>query len=235
VEAVGYFSAMKSVVVVDTQEGYNKWSETYDTTGNPLVALEDHVLHDLLGPIAGLRVVDLGCGTGRNVRKLFDWGATVTGVDFSEGMLQKARAAVRGADFVQHDLNKRLPFADDSFDLVLSSLVIEHIQNLTPLFIEMGRICAKGGRIVISDLHPAMHLKDAQAQFTDKATGADIRPRGFPHTMSEYMLAIRDSGLQLEDVKEFAGNAGLAERFPKMEKYIGWPMLVVFKLRAAVN
>jgi ubiquinone/menaquinone biosynthesis C-methylase UbiE len=220
------------IIEVETKEGYDLWAPTYDMNGNPLVALEDFALNKFLGDVRGLRAIDLGCGTGRNSLKLHDLGAEVEGADFSAGMLARARASAEGRNisFRQCDLTQPLPYPDRTFDLVVSSLVVEHIQDLTSVFKEMGRICRTGGRILVSDLHPAMMLKDSRAQFTDHQSGRDIRPRGFAHSMSEYILAIRDSGLQVKDVAEHSGSAELAKKFPKMQKFVDWPMLVVFSL-----
>ena len=93
------------VIEVDTQEGYDQWSLTYDSTGNPLVAIEDRAINELLGDINGKKIIDLGCGTGRNSRKLRNLGAEVTGADFSEGMLGKAKELSRGLgiNFIQQD------------------------------------------------------------------------------------------------------------------------------------
>jgi ubiquinone/menaquinone biosynthesis C-methylase UbiE len=221
------------IIEVDTRQGYNRWSETYDTTGNPLVAIEEIALTEMLGSIRGLKAVDLGCGTGRNTQKLQALGARVTGVDFSEGMLAKAREASPGSSiqYHQHDLNEPLPFSDNSFDLVLCSLVLEHVEKLGPVLSEMKRIVKQTGFIFISDLHPAMRLKSAQAQFTDHATGEDVRPIGYVHSLSDYVLSITKTGLTIEDMREFDGRSDLVEKFPKMAKYVGWPMLVTFKLR----
>lgn len=65
----------KEVVEVDTREGYDQLSATYDATGNPLVAMEDRALSELLGDVRGLKAIDLGCGTGHNSRKLHSMGA----------------------------------------------------------------------------------------------------------------------------------------------------------------
>lgn len=221
------------IAEIDTRAGYNLWAETYDTSGNPLVAIEEFALDEVLGPLAGRKAIDLGCGTGRNSRKLAALGAQVTGVDFSEGMLAKAgeNSQRHPIQYIQADLSQPLPFAPQEFDLVLSSLVIEHLENLTAFFRETHRICKPEGKILITDLHPSMRLKDAQAQFSDHATGKDYRPKGYPHEMREYILSIRDAGLEIAEMREYRGLPSLATKVPKMKKYLDWPMLVLFSLR----
>ena len=99
---------------LSTRDGYDRWAEIYDGEGNPLVALEEPEMDRHLGDLAGLEVLDVGCGTGRHALRLAAHGARVTAVDFSQGMLAKARAKP-GAErvrFVEHDLTTRLPFDD---------------------------------------------------------------------------------------------------------------------------
>jgi ubiquinone/menaquinone biosynthesis C-methylase UbiE len=78
------------IEVIDTREGYDRWSEVYDRDGNPLIALEEKYLPEILGEVRGLKVADIGCGTGRHAR-LADAGACVMALDFSTGMMRKAR------------------------------------------------------------------------------------------------------------------------------------------------
>ena len=114
---------------VDPREGYDQWASSYDDEGNPLLALEEPEADKALGDVAGLDVLDAGTGTGRHAIRLAARGARVTAIDFSDGMLAKARAKA-GADrvrFETHDVTRRLPYADASFDRLLSALVLEHV------------------------------------------------------------------------------------------------------------
>src|SRR5213075_671083 len=67
-------------LVLPTREGYDRWAEIYDGDGNPLIALEEPEVDQLLGDVAGLDLVDVGCGTGRHALRLAARGANVTGV-----------------------------------------------------------------------------------------------------------------------------------------------------------
>ena len=89
------------------RDGYDRWARVYDHDANPLPALEGPHVRAALGDVGGCEVLDLGCGTGRHTAWLADAGARVTAVDFSEGMLERARRKVRAAHvrFVVHDVH----------------------------------------------------------------------------------------------------------------------------------
>ena len=218
----------------DIRRGYDRWAAIYDRDGNPLQALEGPVMRAAVGPVRGLAVLDLGCGTGRHALWLAGQGADVTAVDFSAGMLAEARGkpGAEAIRFIVHDLHEPLPFADGAFDLVVSGLVLEHLRELGGFFREARRVLKAAGRAVVSAMHPAMFLRGAQAQFTDPASGEKIRPGSVPHQIGDFVMAAVGAGFRLERVDEYAPDAALAARCPRAAKYVGWPMLVVLRLAA---
>ena len=219
---------------MSVREGYDRWANIYDHDRNPLQALEEPYVREAVGEVRGLTVLDLGCGTGRHTVWLAQSGANVTAVDFSEQMLAQARAkpGVENVRFVIHDLHEPLSFAERSFDLVVSGLVLEHLRDLNPFFAEMHRVLKPGARAVASSMHPAMFLRGTQAQFTDPESGEVIRPGSVPHQISDFIMAALRAGFNLRSVSEHAPDEKLAASFPRAAKYIGWPMLVVLQLTA---
>jgi malonyl-CoA O-methyltransferase len=172
-------------------------------------------------------VRDVGCGTGRHSHRLAARGAEVTGVDFSSGMLAKARSKP-GAErirFVEHDLAKPLPFGDGEFARVVCGLVLDHIEELEGFLRELRRVCARDGWMVLTVMHPAMMLKGVQARFRDPETDEEIRPASHPHVMSDYVMAALRAGLKLEHLGEHAATEELAARVPRAARYVGWPLL----------
>lgn len=218
-------------LVLPTRDGYDLWADVYDTDGNPLVLLEEPHVIRLLGDVRGLRALDVGCGTGRHTVRLAQGGADVIGLDFSEGMLTKARekAGTSAARFMQHDIATRLPFESETFDRVLCCLALDHVVNLRSVFSELGRVCRRDGFLVTSVMHPTLLLKGVQAHFHDSSTGREIRPASARHQVSDYVMAAVEAQLRLDAVSEHAGDRSLADQAPRAERYIGWPMLLVMK------
>jgi SAM-dependent methyltransferase len=120
---------MKRVTAVATHQAEPEWFESWFDSAHyhRLYAHRDQSeadafvdrLIDRLGPAAGARMLDLGCGSGRHARRLAAHGHRVTGIDLSAGSLARARAE-RGpyVRFVQQDM--REPFGRGVFDVVFS-------------------------------------------------------------------------------------------------------------------
>lgn len=226
-------SAADPIHIVPTREGYDRWSSIYDDEGNPLIALEERHLAGLLGDVRGRTMADIGCGTGRHAINLASRGASVTAIDFSEGMLAAARAKP-GADrvrFLQHDLARPLPLPDRAFDRVLCCLVLDHIVDLTGFFGELRRVCREDGFILASVMHPAMMLRGVQARFTDPQTGLEVRPASAPNQICDYIMAAIRSGLAIDHMSEHLADEPLAAVCPRAVKHLGWPLLLMLRLR----
>jgi ubiquinone/menaquinone biosynthesis C-methylase UbiE len=104
-------------------------------------------------------VLDLGSGAGTDslvAAQMVGSEGRVTGMDMTPEMLAKARRAageLRAAnvDFVEGEI-EQLPFADGSFDVVISNGVIDLIPDKDAVFSEIHRVLAAGGRIQIADV-----------------------------------------------------------------------------------
>jgi SAM-dependent methyltransferase len=94
-----------------------------------------------------LRVLDAGCGTGRNVQEYERLGA-VTGVDASAEAVDFCRQ--RGLDGVVRAGMESLPFESDCFDVALSTDVLEHVENDHAALVELRRVVRPGGNLVLT-------------------------------------------------------------------------------------
>ena len=112
---------------------------------------------DLAAPQSGTRALDLCCGTGDLSFALAARGAEVTGLDFSDAMLDVAKARqehsrseIRNLKFFQGDA-MQLPFADASFNLVTIGYGLRNLASCEGGLREMRRVLKSGGRLVVLD------------------------------------------------------------------------------------
>lgn len=140
---------------VSASEGYQLWAPTYDLDPNPLLAAEERAVSPMLCRVAGMRVLDVACGTGRWLERVVRAGATAAaGVDLSRAMLEVARSKpclpgrlVRGDGLL-------LPFRNEAADFVICSFALSHIERLHLIAREIARVARRDGEIWVSDLHP---------------------------------------------------------------------------------
>lgn len=113
----------------------------------------------LAGEVRGRRVLDAGCGSGPLAAELLRRGAVVTGLDASPAMVELARRRL-GDDVPLHvgDLAEPLPFADDSFDDVVASLVLHYLEDWGAPLAELRRVLRPGGRLLLSVNHPTVRV-----------------------------------------------------------------------------
>lgn len=113
-------------------------------------ALENRYALELLQPLKGKKILDLGCGAGETSVYFALQGASVTAVDISEEMLElvKQLADRHGASLTtQHAVAEQLPFKDETFDLVFGNGVLHHVE-FEPTIKELHRVLKAGGKAV---------------------------------------------------------------------------------------
>src|SRR5215216_1985338 len=114
------------------QAAYNEWSETYDTDRNLTRDLDQQVMSEMLANQHFESILEIGCGTGKNTMFLAQIGTRVHALDFSQGMIEKAKEKVNAANvrFEMTDLTQSWPCEARAYDLIVCNLVLEHIEDL---------------------------------------------------------------------------------------------------------
>ena len=220
----------KPTIEMGLGEGYAKWAPDYDSEANALLPLEEPVVLEVMGDVAGKDVLDAACGTGRYALLLAEAGARVAGIDSSEEMLALAR---RKADQLgssvdlRHGDVARLPFPDDSFDLAVCALAFCHLPDIGAAVAELARVLRSGGRLVISDFHPfcllvgwrtALHREEATYWIENHL-----------HLTEEYVGALLDAGFTLTNLRESIVDERAAPILSDedIERFRGYPAVLV--------
>jgi len=191
---------------LEPREAYDRIADGYPAQAhNPLMEMEERAVLELLPPVSGLRVLDIGCGTGRYLLRLGLRGPTqLVGCDVSARMLERARdkgASVSPPPMLVRADVLSLPFAEARFDAVVAGLVLGHVEDLARAVGEIARVLSSGGVAVWSDVHPAGTLSGWVREFRD-ARGERLIVRQFVHLFGDHLAAARAHGLEIEDVRE---------------------------------
>lgn len=186
---------LKKVNLFGVGEGYKNWVSTYDSLPNILIEVEEPVVRGILKKLPRGIALDAGCGTGRYSKFLYSLGYSVTGVDLSEEMLQKARTNSKQISFIRGDLNE-LSIKNGSNDLVISALALTHLPDINQALTELSRVVRIGGHVVISDIHPWLVALGGQADFYDSA-GKYGYVRNYVHWHSAYIQAFQKNNLKI--------------------------------------
>ena len=188
---------------MNIQNAYNEWSEIYDTNANLTRDLDQKVTRDTLGAQHFDSILELGCGTGKNTVFLAQIGEKVHALDFSQGMIEKAKEKVKTENvrFEIADLTQRWHCEDDGYDLITCNLVLEHIENLNYIFAEAARTMQSKGIFFINELHPFKQYLGTKARFerADQTIEVDV----FVHHISDFIDAASTNGLKMVKLIEY--------------------------------
>src|SRR5664279_316683 len=140
---------------LSARRDFSLWSRAYDETPNPMLSLEERFLSPILPPLGELDIVDVGCGTGRWLRRMASQSPrSLSGVDPSPEMLERAQDKVKHkASLLLGDATS-LPMANQSGDIIIASFVASYVANIENFAAEVKRVARPGCQVFISDLHP---------------------------------------------------------------------------------
>jgi ubiquinone/menaquinone biosynthesis C-methylase UbiE len=224
----------KSVV-----EAYNLWSADYDKQPDNLMLYLDARLFSLLisqTNVKGKHIADIGCGTGRHWSAIFDkQPADLTGFDVSGGMLSKLKEKYPAAHthLITDNLFSGVP--DKSYDVIISTLTVAHIEDIEEAMQAWSRLLKSGGEIIITDFHP--HTLAFGGKRTFKYNNSVMAVHNYVHpiyTIKEVLLKNNFSLLTQEEIKI---NESMKPFYTKQnalhvyEKYKGFPVIYGIHLK----
>jgi len=185
---------------------YNAWAHQYDYDINPTRDLDKTVTMESLSNIDFFKVLELGCGSGKNTEWLITKADKLVGLDFSKNMLDQARKKVKTdkVTFINTDLNENWPVNDNSFDLATINLTLEHIETLDHIFNSLFMKLTQGGKCFVCELHPIKQLSGSKARF--EKNGDEIALDVFYHSELEYIESAEKAGFNLIVKKEWYDN-----------------------------
>ncbi|MBI1260605.1 MAG: methyltransferase domain-containing protein [Rhizobiales bacterium] len=192
---------------------YAAWRAS--TLGQVTDAREQNLILDLIGPSAGLRILDVGCGDGSLAVELARRTAYVTGVDASPEMIAAAR---RLADRQGRDISleigkvETLSFEADTFDAVLAVTVLCFVEDAAGALCEMFRVLKPGGRLIVGEL--GRYSSWAAIRRVKGWLGSPVWRRARFRSAAEFRSLASDAGLVDVSVKGavFYPPSGLAAR-----------------------
>jgi len=194
-------------------EVYARWRAS--RIGATTERLERQLILELIGNIAGRRILDVGCGDGEFAVELARRGAIVTGIDASTAMIDAARSRARQqtADVAfQVAMAEQLPFPAEQFDVVTAITILCFVDDATPVFREIARVLRPGGRLVIGEL--GKWSTWAAGRRIRAWLGSQLWRRGRFRTASEIRKFAEQVGLDVRTVRGaiYYPRWGFAER-----------------------
>ena len=188
---------------MNVKEGYDAWSSRYDENENKTRDLEKTAAELILSPYQFSTVIEIGCGTGKNTAFLCSKARTVLALDFSEKMIDRAKAKIGFPNVVFRvaDINEPWLVIAGSTDLVCCSLVLEHIINLDHIYSQAARALKSGGLFYICELHPYKQYGGSKARFQYNESLV-VLPC-YIHHIYEFMDTAFDNGFRCVGLKEW--------------------------------
>ncbi len=196
-------------------DDYDRFADDYEAENATSLLnayYERPAVLDLVGDVQGRRILDAGCGSGPLAAELVARGADVVGFDGSPVMIDLARRRLGGTvPLTVHDLAEPLPYEDESFDVVVASLVLHYLEDWDGPLAELRRVLRPGGRLVVSVNHPFAQVLNAPEDdyFRTRLYSEDVELNGqtteltFWHRpLREVVRAVTDAGLDLRFLDE---------------------------------
>ena len=213
-------------------------------------ALNNPASFQIIGEVAGLRVLDLACGEGHNTRILARKYADVTGIDNSRRLLALAKSEEDreplNIEYLLRDADSLNDISDDSFDLVTCFMALHDIENYDKAVGEVARVLKMDGRFVFSIPHPCfetvtvngVNVEASKAyferirdltQWNMKRLSKHFTTVSFHRPISDYSQILSKRGLVILQMDEPQATFEIVERYPVLKKVAKRPQSIIFE------
>jgi malonyl-CoA O-methyltransferase len=212
-----------------TLTAYERWAPLYPPVAhNPLMRVEQRAMLEAWPTMAGKRVLDLACGSGRYSNLLLEANAAqVVALDFCAPMLQQVTVASRVRASMMH-----LPFQSAAFDAVVSGLAVGHATDIGQWMREVARVLRAAGTLVYSDFHSEAIRVGMTRSFKDTANVTVTVPHQV-YDLARQQETMAAVGLTVETFSEVRVGIELTETFPGSEKlyreWHGLPLVLIVR------
>ena len=217
-------------------------------------------LKRLMGNVKGKKVLDLGCGEGYSSRQMAEYGAEVTGIDFSPKLINRAKeiniSDSRSVNYLHGDMTNLNKIADGSQDKVVSvmSFMYLNTKNIEKALLEAKRVLKDDGELIIVTKHPFTTRNNLsnraenphtmnylESYFRKKVFSYTLNLNNiceklpiYPQTVSSMYNLIKRSGFEVTEMSEPAPIKAAMERYkgnPHLEFYNNNPMILCIKAK----
>jgi ubiquinone/menaquinone biosynthesis C-methylase UbiE len=246
---------------VGTEEAIKRWDRFADIySANHTEQGDIHkevflnpTLFTLMGTVKNKRVLDAGCGEGYLSRLLAKSEAIVTAVDSSPRMIEIAKERTQNdllIDYKEGNCEGLNFLEDKSFDLIVSNMVFQDLENYEKAFQEMYRLLANGGYFIFSILHPCFVTPESGWEKTrdgkklhwnvdkyfyegayEQRLGDKEKMLFFHRTLTSYVNTLIKTGFYLESIVEPKPSDEMLKIYPTFEEDFRCPDFIVFKLK----
>jgi ubiquinone/menaquinone biosynthesis C-methylase UbiE len=213
--------------VVSAREGYGEWAASYESSVPD--QLDIHIL-ERVQSVSWPQVkscLDMACGTGRIAAWLRAQNVeAIDGIDLTPEMLTRAKARGIYRQLSEASVEQTL-LPSDRYDLLMMSLVDEHLADLQPVYREAARLSRSQSQFVVVGMHPFFFMTGMPTHFKD-SEGKALAIETHIHLTSDHVRAALSAGWQLQEMHEGLIDDEWIRVKPKWEKYRDYPVNYVY-------
>lgn len=202
------------------RDPYKNSTKFYDTVVGPATTTLRKIVLKMILPKKGMRLLEVGCGTGLNLKLYQEAEYEIHGIDLSPSMVKAANKKLgEHADIRVGDASK-MPYQDNSFDLVVAMFTLHEMPGSIrlPVINEMARVMKMDGRLLLVDFHP----------------GPVRFPKGWLYKTAIFFIEMSAGREHFRNYRDFIANKGLPPLIEtnnlhiERKKIVGYGNLALF-------